>query len=143
MAIFELRKGRFSSIGYDYFVTFNTKNRQPYLANPEFANIVAQTIHYHQSIALFAWVIMPDHVHLLFTLKTGNLSRAIQSIKSNSSRKIRANGVNFRWAQGFYDHGLRKEELRIDISRYIVANPLRAQLVDNLAEYPWWDSVFL
>lgn len=143
MAINDLGKGRYSHVGYDYFVTFNTNRRIPFLTNENFAKIVAQTIHYHEGIHLMAWVIMPDHVHMLFTLEKGNLSKVIQSVKANSSRKIRLVHGTFRWARGFYDHGLRAEEARVDIARYIIANPLRARLVEKLVDYPWWNAIYL
>ena len=47
------------------------------------------------------------------------------------------------WQTAFYDHALREEEDRLDVARYIVANPLRAGLVERLADYPYWDSVWL
>jgi len=29
------------------------------------------------------------------------------------------------------------------VARYIVANPIRAGLVDNIGQYPYWDAVWL
>ena len=40
--------------------------------------------------------------------------------------------------KGYYDHALRKEENVQNIARYIVANPLRADLVKNVGDYPYW-----
>ena len=47
------------------------------------------------------------------------------------------------WQAAFHDHALREEEDLREISRYIVANPLRAGLVGSLADYPHWDAVWL
>ena len=30
-----------------------------------------------------------------------------------------------------------------DVARYIVANPLRAGLVERVGDYPYWDAVWL
>ena len=143
MALNDLRKGRYSSIGQDYFVTFTTHRRICYLQNFSYANVVARNIHYRNSIQTLAWVIMPDHVHILFTLLDGNLSNNVAAIKACSSREIRIANKHFKWADGFYDHALRKEENRITIARYIVANPLRAKLATSLSRYSWWDSAYL
>jgi hypothetical protein len=47
------------------------------------------------------------------------------------------------WQKSFYDHGLRSEEDLKGIARYIVANPLRAGLVEHIGEYPHWDAIWL
>lgn len=44
------------------------------------------------------------------------------------------------WQHGYYDHALRNEEDIKQIARYIVANPLRAGLVDKIEMYPYWDA---
>ena len=36
----------------------------------------------------------------------------------------------------------RDEDLR-GLARYIVANPLRAQLVQRIGDYPHWDAMWL
>jgi hypothetical protein len=47
------------------------------------------------------------------------------------------------WQDGFHDHGIRREEDLRKVARYIVGNPLRAGLVDNILNYPYWDAVWL
>jgi putative transposase len=47
------------------------------------------------------------------------------------------------WQDGYYDRALRKEEDLQQIARYIVANPLRAKLVNKIGDYPLWDAVWL
>ena len=42
-----------------------------------------------------------------------------------------------------YDHGLRDGEDIKQLSRYILANPLRAGLVEFAGDYPHWDAVWL
>ena len=43
----------------------------------------------------------------------------------------------------FYDHAVRNDEALFEIARYIVANPLRAKLVDSVADYPHWYARWL
>ncbi|MNE68641.1 hypothetical protein D3C80_1643130 [compost metagenome] len=47
------------------------------------------------------------------------------------------------WQKGFHDHALRREEDVKAVARYVVANPLRAGLVEKLADYPFWDAIWL
>jgi hypothetical protein len=47
------------------------------------------------------------------------------------------------WAAAYHDHALRADEdLRV-VARYIVANPLRAHLVEHIANYSFWNAVWL
>lgn len=61
---------------------------------------------------------------------------------SLKSRKSSAIGKSI-WQKGFYDHAVRKEEDIKNIARYIVANPLRTNIVNKLNDYPHWDAIWL
>jgi REP element-mobilizing transposase RayT len=94
-----------------------------------------------------AYVVMPDHLHWLFSL-TGkaSLSEIVGAMKRHSARQV--NGLLNRpytpvWQRGFQDHALRSEESVIGAARYIIANPLRAGLVKRVGDYPLWDAVWL
>jgi len=73
------------------------------------------------------------------------LSVSVNTIKSYASRTI--NQIIGRsgpvWQKGYYDHALRDEENLAAVARYIVANPLRAGLARNVADYPLWDAVWI
>lgn len=47
------------------------------------------------------------------------------------------------WQKQYYDRAIRRKENIKQIARYIIANPLRAGLVDNIADYPHWDAIWL
>jgi REP element-mobilizing transposase RayT len=95
---------------------------------------------------ILAWVLMPDHAHLLLTLGTRwSLQRLVQRLKSASAREVnRAVGRRGAlWARAFHDHALRTEEdLRL-VARYIVLNPVRAGLVARCGDYPFWDAAWI
>jgi putative transposase len=70
---------------------------------------------------------MPDHVHWLFQLiGERSLSAVVRGVKTFSARNI---GRPI-WQKSFYDRGIRKEDDLIGVARYIIANPVRAGLVD-------------
>jgi len=72
-------------------------------------------------------------------LGSHNLSAVMQSVKGLSAKKI---GRPI-WQDGFHDHALRREEDLKATARYIVANPLRAGLVERIGDYPHWDAIWL
>jgi hypothetical protein len=47
------------------------------------------------------------------------------------------------WQAGFHDRAMRKEENLQAFARYIVANPVRAGLVNRVGDYPHWDAMWL
>ena len=89
---------------------------------------------------------MPDHFHGLIRLNAAaELSKTVGALKGASSFAI--NKVTKQsgslWQPSFYDRALRSEDERIQISRYIVANPLRKGIVSRIGDYPYWNSIYL
>ena len=95
---------------------------------------------------LLAWVLMPDHLHLLLQLgEAETLAVVVSRIKARSATA--ANRAGRRrgavWGRGFHDHAVRRDEdLRV-LAGYIVANPLRAGLARGCGAYPFWDAAWL
>jgi REP element-mobilizing transposase RayT len=95
---------------------------------------------------MLAWVLMPDHVHWLVQVgKEGNLSRVVNRLKSASGCQVhRLIGTRGPlWQQGFHDHALRAQEDVRRVARYVLANPLRAGLVQRMGEYPYWNAIWV
>lgn len=98
------------------------------------------TLKNEQQAETLAFVIMPDHLHWLMVLgKTRKLATVVQGIKSISARKI---GQSI-WQPGYHDHAIREEAELKQVARYIIGNPLRAGLVEQIGDYPHWDAVWL
>jgi putative transposase len=144
-----LMKGRASLKHHIYHITACTENRQAFFYNFQYARLLINEMTIlvaKQEINSITWVIMPDHLHWLFQLTSDkNLSKVMQILKGRSSRAINLyeKGAGFSWQRGFHDHAIRNEENLLAVSRYIVANPLRAGLVEHVGNYPFWDSVYL
>jgi REP element-mobilizing transposase RayT len=146
----DLRKGRYSEQQRAYFVTTVLDRReQRYFADLSCARCVVaemRALHDDDVVCSLAWVIMPDHVHWLFQLgEYMDLSAAIKRFKACSARRVNEH-LNRRgalWQKSFYDHALRKDEDVRGVARYIVANPLRAGLVEKVGDYPLWDAIWL
>lgn len=138
----ELRKGRLSIAGQIYLITSVTQNRRPIFADMFAARLLVQTLRFEQqrhTADTLAYVVMPDHMHWLMTLGLSkSLSNVVQAIKASSAKRI---GQPI-WQTGFHDHAVRREEDIKALARYIIANPLRAGLVDRIGDYPHWDAVW-
>ena len=85
---------------------------------------------------------MPDHVHLLLTGTSpdSDLRRLINLWKQGTGYIHQQVTRSRLWQGGYFDHVLRGEEDRTDVIRYLLANPIRAGLVDHLRDYPFWGS---
>src|SRR5262249_3981944 len=87
---------------------------------------------------LHAFVVMPDHVHLLLTpAQNITLERALQFIKGGYSYRVRKE-LERRcevWQRGFADHRIRDANDFEFHRNYIHNNPVRARLVDNASDY--------
>ena len=144
-----LRRGRVSTPGRIYLVTFTTRDREPTFADHDAARSCAKAIADPQLWArsrLLAWVLMPDHWHGLLSLGDDDLSRCIGRLKTNSSRAIGAvaTGVVRVWARSFHDRALRNDsEALFHAAHYLVMTPVRAGLVSHAGDYPYWDTVWL
>ena len=138
----DLRKGRVSITGTAYHVVFSTRHRLAEFSDFTKARQIIRYLKTDSKLSntqTLAFVVMPDHVHWLLIVNNGTLSDAVQRIKSMYSRYAK----NKIWNKGFYDHGIRGDEDLAAIARYIVANPLRANLVRRVGDYPHWDALWL
>lgn len=144
-----LRHGRFSEPGRVYLLTSVTHQRIPcfrqfmpaYLASRCFNDPALL-----QGSTLLCWVLMPDHVHWLLQLgERSDLAATVRALKSGSAHRLnqywQRQGVV--WQPAYHDYAIRSEEEILPTARYIVANPLRAGLVNKIGHYPHWDAVWL
>jgi putative transposase len=123
-----------------YFVTFSTQLRREL---PPKARTVALRccLHDHQvTYWLDVVVIMPDHVHMVFTpYEEWSLSEILKRVKGNSSRLINLTlgRKGPLWQDESFDRIVRQSEDLQEKCEYIAQNPVRAGLCDNADEYPW------
>ena len=113
------------------------------LQNPVVAMIVIENWQHfdRRFYDLIAYVVMPNHVHLLIkTYENKDLDEIVHSWKSYTSKRI--NGVIQKeeskvWQAEYWDRFIRDERHFINAREYIHNNPVKAGLVDYADQWPW------
>ncbi len=134
-------------MGYSYFVTTSTKRRLPVFSDPVVSRIVLETLKWldeQGKVELIAAVIMPDHIHFVARLRNVTLPALMQSLKGFTSRKINAllGREGPLWEPRYYEHALRTDEELLERVKYILQNPVRKGLVDDIKDYPHWYCIY-
>ena len=114
-----------------------------YLRMPEIAEIVAGEILRLEGIRVAAWVILPNHVHLLaeaVSEEDADWARHLKMIKGRSAR--RANLVLARtgqpfWQEESFDRWVRDRDEFAKVQRYIERNPVTAGLAESPERFRW------
>jgi putative transposase len=93
---------------------------------------------------LEAWILMPNHVHVLFTQRDVSLSRITGTWKSYTAKE--ANRILGRsgqfWAEDYWDTYMRDDEQTVRTRHYIETNPVKARLVSDPRQWPWTSARF-
>jgi putative transposase len=114
-----------------------------FLKHPQVAAAVIEALYIASNkwdlCELFAWVVMPNHVHFLLQPRKP-LCEITRAVKNTSARQ--ANIILGRTGQPFwqgesYDHWVRNGKQFDRIVRYIEENPVKAGLVERAEMWPW------
>jgi REP element-mobilizing transposase RayT len=129
-----------------HFVTFCTYQRW---LLPDWARAIALRSCLHDNEVmhfLHVALVMPDHVHLIFTPLINepknefySLAQVMCRIKVASGQLIhqQMNRLGRVWQTESFDHVLRSSESLDAKIAYILENPVRARLVSHWKDYPW------
>ncbi len=137
-----------------YFATICTAERQPLFANPQLRAIVDAAWHdipnHHPHVEFDEFVVMPNHVHGILFLGTGDANREraqrvaplqrnenqlnpnalgaiVRAFKARVTRDLCVlTGTNILvWQRNYHEHVIRDEDALQRIRQYIVDNPAR------------------
>jgi REP element-mobilizing transposase RayT len=106
-----------------------------YLATPAIAEMMAQALRHFNGTRyhLFAWCVMPNHVHAVVEpLSSYTLASILHSWKSftaNQAHRLLGVGGAF-WQREYYDHLIRDEQALWRFIDYVVQNPIKANLLN-------------
>ena len=96
---------------------------------------VCERYHWH----CYAWCLMTNHYHLVIETKQANLSRGMRQLNGlytqTFNRRHHRVGHLF---QGRYKAILiDKDSYLLEVGRYVLLNPVRANMVKSAGQYPW------
>lgn len=141
--------------GGTYFFTVVTHQRIPVLTEPDVRaslHDAIQTIRSEHPFAIDAWVLLPDHLHCIWTLPAGDAGYSMRWAKiktlvsrqcgarfgarelSGSRTKRHESGL---WQRRFWEHQIRDSD---DFSRhvdYIHWNPVKHGLARRALDWPY------
>jgi putative transposase len=151
---------RYNIPRHAHYLTFSCFHRQPFLSKDRTRLWLAQAIraarHKH-ALYIFAYVFMPEHVHLLIRPKREHYDIAdiLESIKTPVARRACAfikrttpdflprmrtatdDTLHFWQAGGGYDRNIFTEEELFEKIHYIHQNPVRRKLVSHASDWHW------
>ena len=133
--------------GATYFVSFSTQNES--ILNEDARSLVFDHCLFEnaKTVQMHAFVVMPDHVHLLFTplqMRKENeechsLAKIMNGIKGASVHSV--NELLERsgplWLPESFDRIIRNDVDFRNKKLYIIGNPITAGLAREPGEYKW------
>jgi putative transposase len=143
-----------------HFVTFSCYRRLPLLdsvrAKNVFVKVLGEVRDRHR-FSLAGFVVMPEHVHLLFgEPPVGTPSTVLQVLKQRVSRRLRrstlkrssmhqlalgfehaAHALPQFWQPRFYDFNVWSQSKFVEKLHYMHMNPVKRKLVAHPKDWPW------
>ena len=114
---------------------------------PEVAATVQNALLFHDrtKYKLVAWVVMPNHAHMLCTPCAGyslaSIMHSIKSFTSSEANKILNRSGRF-WQKEYFDRYIRNASQFARTVAYIENNPVKANLCDRPEEWPFSSARF-
>ena len=134
-----------------HFVTGNFFNRMRVFADTACCNVFIdelRSIDHKWPSKLIAYVLMPDHFHLISNPRDGRIREFVGELKSVSAKRIVEISNRFQflyddkdghhvWQESFKAMPLWSGWMIWQKINYIHANPVKAGLVSSAKEYRW------
>ena len=113
-----------------------------FLTDPEIASMIQNALLFHDRVKyrLTAWVIMPNHGHILCTPLVGyllaDIMHAIKSFTSSEANKMLKRKGRF-WQKEYFDRYIRNVRQFARTFAYIENNPVKARLCEKSEDWPF------
>ena len=129
---------RYQQTGNLHFITFSCYRRLPYLGSPKVRELFERSLEEMRTRYDFyinAYVVMPEHVHLLVSEPKGAiLAKAIQALKLSVS--VQQEKTPF-WQARYYDFNVYTQRKFQQKMKYIHRNPVTRGLVARPEDWAW------
>jgi putative transposase len=92
-----------------------------------------------RKLAIHAFVLMGNHIHMLCHTPEGNLSAIMMNFLRRTSLKInyREQGLNHLWGERYKWSLIESHMHYCHVYRYLYQNPLRAKICERVEDYPY------
>jgi REP element-mobilizing transposase RayT len=133
-----------------HFVTGNLIQRTPVFTEPASCRAFLEELkglNRKWPSKLIAYVLMPDHFHLISNPRDGRIKEVVGALKSLSAKSIVSACKQFRFHAGAEGHQVWQESFKAlplwsgwmiwQKINYIHANPVKAGIVKSAKDYPW------
>jgi REP element-mobilizing transposase RayT len=93
-------------------------------------------------VEVIAYVFMPDHLHAVISglAEDSDLLRFMDMFRQRTGFAYSKKSSGRLWQEGYDDRFLRAEKATLDVVAYVVANPIRAGLCEDIRDYPFLGS---
>jgi putative transposase len=119
------------------YVTTATHDRRPIFEITRVAELFIETLLHYRTLGhykLHAYVVMPDHVHLLLTPQSITLDQAVRLIKEGFAQRLETNLS--AWEENFTAYSVANiHDLEV-VRAYLHQLPVRATLAPAAEIYP-------
>ncbi len=135
----DLGKGRYSE-AYGLYNITKCCSTGADLSDNQRQDVVDALLYFRGKGKLYlqAFVVMPDHFHLLMNLTDAYaLDICMNQLERRASFPSRSNGSSMPWQERFHDHKIRSGESVLDLVNYIEQNPVRGELVEKAEDWQW------
>ncbi|HXG59586.1 MAG TPA: transposase [Thermoanaerobaculia bacterium] len=103
-----------------------------------FVEILGETVTRYRW-TLYAWALMTNHYHLFLQTPEPNLSRGMRDLNGEYARRfnLRHRRCGHVFQHRFHAVLIERESHFLEVSRYVVLNPVRAGIVNHPSEWRW------
>lgn len=103
-----------------------------------FLDVLCRVVSAHD-LACWAYCLMPNHFHLVVQTPRGNLSRAMAQLNGTYAQWFnrRHDRVGHVTQGRFKAQVVQHHRYLLAVCRYVLLNPLRAELADDPIDWPW------
>lgn len=133
---------------YFFTVTLRDRSSKVLIQHVGLLREAFRTVRMQRPFTIDAIVILPDHLHTLWTLPEGDAdySGRWRAIKSGFTRSLLATGVSINrddrgeyrlWQRRFWEHTIRDDRDFANHVDYCHWNPIKHGLVNHLSDWPY------
>ena len=111
------------------------------LRKPQIGRLVDEALRFYdgKDYELRAWVVMPNHLHVLFKVTTKPMGEVVEHWKTYTAREaIRLLGRRGQfWALDYWDTYMRHSAHELRARQYAERNPVKVGLAREPKDWPW------